>query len=74
MLTTAIFFTMQITLELPDFLTQTDNFHEADWMREITIVLFHQERITLDRASNSPNRILTLDTNLPVQPSNLALF
>jgi predicted HTH domain antitoxin len=42
---------MQITLDLPDSLTQTDTFTEADWMREIAIALFRQERISLSHAS-----------------------
>ena len=42
---------MQITLDLPDSLTQTDNFNQSDWLREIAIALFEQERITLSRAS-----------------------
>ena len=42
---------MQITLNLPDSLTQTDTFNESDWMREIAIALFAQERISLGRAS-----------------------
>jgi predicted HTH domain antitoxin len=42
---------MQLTIDLPDTLTQTDNFTQTDWMREIAIALFQQERITLSRAS-----------------------
>jgi predicted HTH domain antitoxin len=42
---------MQITIDLPDEITQTDNFNQTDWMREIAIALFRQERITLSRAS-----------------------
>jgi predicted HTH domain antitoxin len=42
---------MQITIDLPDTLTQTDSFTQTDWMREIAIALFQQERITLSRAS-----------------------
>jgi predicted HTH domain antitoxin len=42
---------MQITIDLPDSLTQTDTFTEADWMREIAIALFRQERISLSHAS-----------------------
>ncbi|MCU0541666.1 MAG: UPF0175 family protein [Oscillatoriaceae cyanobacterium Prado104] len=42
---------MQITIDLPDSLAQTDNFNEPDWMREIAIALFCQKRITLGRAS-----------------------
>ncbi|MFM2431435.1 MAG: hypothetical protein RLZZ511_2648 [Cyanobacteriota bacterium] len=42
---------MQITINLPDSLTQTDRFTQTDWMREIAIALFQQERITLSRAS-----------------------
>ena len=42
---------MQITIDLPDHLSQTDTFNESDWLREIAIALFQQERITLSRAS-----------------------
>ena len=42
---------MQITLDLPDSLTQTDTFNQSDWLREIAVALFQQERITLSRAS-----------------------
>jgi predicted HTH domain antitoxin len=28
---------MQITLNLPDSLTQTDTFNQSDWLREIAI-------------------------------------
>ncbi len=41
---------MKITLELPDHLSQTTLFNEADWLREIAIALFQQERISLSRA------------------------
>ncbi|PSN16762.1 hypothetical protein C7293_01455 [filamentous cyanobacterium CCT1] len=42
---------MQITLNLPDSLSQTGNFNQSDWLREIAIALFQQERISLGRAS-----------------------
>jgi predicted HTH domain antitoxin len=42
---------MQLTIDIPDTLTQTDRFTQTDWMREIAIALFQQERITLSRAS-----------------------
>jgi len=42
---------MEITLDLPDDLAQTDTFNQSDWLREIAIALFQQERITLSRAS-----------------------
>lgn len=42
---------MQITLNLPDSLSQTETFNQSDWLREITIALFQQERISLSRAS-----------------------
>jgi predicted HTH domain antitoxin len=42
---------MQLTIDLPDEITQTDSFNQTDWMREIAIALFQQERITLNRAS-----------------------
>jgi predicted HTH domain antitoxin len=42
---------MQITLNLPDSLSQTETFNQSDWLREIAIALFQQERISLSRAS-----------------------
>lgn len=42
---------MQITLNLPDNLSQTETFNQSDWLREIAIALFQQERISLSRAS-----------------------
>ena len=42
---------MQITLNLPDSLSQAETFNQSDWLREIAIALFQQERISLGRAS-----------------------
>jgi predicted HTH domain antitoxin len=42
---------MLITLNLPDSLSQNDTFNQNDWLREIAISLFQQERISLSRAS-----------------------
>ncbi|MBD1872758.1 UPF0175 family protein [Nodosilinea sp. FACHB-131] len=42
---------MQITLNLPDNLNQTETFNQSDWFREIAVALFQQERISLSRAS-----------------------
>jgi len=42
---------MQITLNLPDNLSQGETFNQGDWLREIAIALFQQERISLSRAS-----------------------
>lgn len=42
---------MQITIDLPETLTQTETFNQGDWLREIAIALFVQQRITLSRAS-----------------------
>ena len=42
---------MQITLDLPDYLQHTDTFNQQDWLREMAIALFQQERISLTRAS-----------------------
>ncbi len=42
---------MQITLNLPDSLSQTETFNQSDWLREIAIALFQQKRISLSRAS-----------------------
>ena len=36
---------MQITLNLPDNLSQTETFNQSDWFREIAIALFQQELI-----------------------------
>lgn len=41
---------MQITLNLPDSLSQTETFNQKDWLREIAIALFQQELISLGRA------------------------
>ncbi|USR91233.1 UPF0175 family protein [Phormidium yuhuli AB48] len=42
---------MKITLNLPDNLSQTETFNQSDWLREIAISLFQQERISLSCAS-----------------------
>ncbi|MGD1854960.1 MAG: UPF0175 family protein [Leptolyngbyaceae cyanobacterium] len=42
---------MQITLNLPDNLSQTKTFTQSDWLREIAVALFQQELISLSRAS-----------------------
>ncbi len=42
---------MQIMIELPDDIVQSADLTEAELLREIAIVLFQQERITLGRAS-----------------------
>ena len=42
---------MQIILNLPDNLSQTETFSQGDWLREIAIALFQQELISLSRAS-----------------------
>ncbi|MEM7773925.1 MAG: UPF0175 family protein [Cyanobacteria bacterium P01_A01_bin.37] len=42
---------MQITLNLPDNLSQPETFNQSDWFREIAIALFQQELISLSRAS-----------------------
>jgi predicted HTH domain antitoxin len=42
---------VQITLNLPDNLSQTETFSQSDWFREIAVALFQQERISLSRAS-----------------------
>jgi hypothetical protein len=47
---------MQITLDLPDSLTQTDTFNQDDWLREIAIATpnnFSVWKPTGD--SNDPN-------------------
>jgi predicted HTH domain antitoxin len=42
---------MQITIDIPDNLSQPNSLNETDWLREIAIALFQQELITLGRAS-----------------------
>lgn len=42
---------MQITLNLPDSLSQTETFNQSDWLREIAFALFQQERVSLSCAS-----------------------
>ncbi|GCL41514.1 MULTISPECIES: UPF0175 family protein [Nostocales] len=42
---------MQITLNLPDNLSKTETFNQSEWLREIAIALFQQQRISLSRAS-----------------------
>jgi predicted HTH domain antitoxin len=34
---------MQITLNLPDSLTQTDTFNQSDWLQEIAILILTKE-------------------------------
>jgi predicted HTH domain antitoxin len=46
---------MQLILNLPDTLNQTETFNQGDWLREIAIALFQQERISLGRASKIAN-------------------
>lgn len=42
---------MKIVLDLPDNLGQSDTFNQSEWLREIAIALFQQERVTLGTAS-----------------------
>ena len=42
---------MQITLNLPDSLSKTETFNQSEWLQEIAIALFQQQRISLGRAS-----------------------
>ena len=42
---------MQITLDLPDSLTQTDTFNQSDWLREIAIALFQQKILLIEQAA-----------------------
>ncbi|WP_293352154.1 MULTISPECIES: UPF0175 family protein [unclassified Microcoleus] len=42
---------MQITLTLPESLTQTDTFNQSDWLREIAIALCQQTNLTLAQAA-----------------------
>ncbi|HZG39827.1 MAG TPA: UPF0175 family protein [Nodosilinea sp.] len=42
---------MKVTLDIPDEIAQDPNFSRAEWLREIAIALFEQERVTLGIAS-----------------------
>lgn len=42
---------MQITLDIPDELTQGKTCTQADWLREIAVALFQKELVTLGTAS-----------------------
>ena len=58
---------MQITLTLPDSLTQTDTFNQSNWLREIAIALCQQTNITLAQTAQlaqiSPPELQQLLTN-----------
>nr|WP_284526002.1 hypothetical protein [Microcystis panniformis] len=48
---------MKITLNLPDNLSQAETFNQGDWLREIAIALFQQERMALhNRDMNGGNQ------------------
>ncbi|PSN11206.1 hypothetical protein C7293_25145 [filamentous cyanobacterium CCT1] len=42
---------MKITINIPDDIAQDPAFSRANWLREIAIALFEQERVTLGGAS-----------------------
>jgi predicted HTH domain antitoxin len=42
---------MRINLDIPDEIAQCPTFSRADWLREMAISLFEQERVTLGIAS-----------------------
>lgn len=42
---------MQITLNLPDSLSQTDTFNQSDWLREIVSALFQQNILLIEQAA-----------------------
>ncbi|MBW4484704.1 MAG: UPF0175 family protein [Tildeniella torsiva UHER 1998/13D] len=42
---------MRINLDIPDDIAQCPTFSRADWLREMAISLFEQERVTLGIAS-----------------------
>ena len=42
---------MRINLDIPDEVAQCPTFSRADWLREMAISLFEQERVTLGIAS-----------------------
>jgi predicted HTH domain antitoxin len=39
---------MQLTIALPDDITQTDSFNQTDWMREIAIAHYDVEEFEQD--------------------------
>jgi len=58
---------MQITLTLPDSLTQTYTFNQSNWLREIAIAFCQQTNITLAQTAQlaqiSPPELQQLLTN-----------
>ncbi len=43
---------MQITIDLPDDITQAGAFKQNDWMREIAIALFQQKALLIEQSAN----------------------
>ncbi|MGQ9867055.1 MAG: UPF0175 family protein [Pseudanabaenaceae cyanobacterium] len=66
---------MQIILNLPDFLA-IETFSERDWLREMAIALFQQERISVGHASRMADmeildflKLLAYRNAYPTSPS-----
>ena len=57
---------MQITLNLPDSLSKTETFNQSEWLQEIAIVLFQQQRISLSRVDIMNFQKLLADRNICV--------
>jgi predicted HTH domain antitoxin len=43
---------MQITIDLPDDITQAVAFKQKDWLREIAIALFQQKALLIEQSAN----------------------
>jgi predicted HTH domain antitoxin len=46
---------MRITIEIPDRIAQSTKLTEAELLREVAILLFQQERVTLSKAAQIAN-------------------
>ncbi|MBD2442411.1 MAG: UPF0175 family protein [Dolichospermum sp.] len=57
---------MQITLNLPDSLSKTETFNQSEWLQEIAIALFQQQRISLSRVDIMNFQKLLADRNICV--------
>ena len=57
---------MQITMNLPDSLSKTETFNQSEWLQEIAIALFQQQRISLSRVDIMNFQKLLADRNICV--------
>jgi predicted HTH domain antitoxin len=46
---------MKITIEIPDRIAQSAELTEAELLREVAVLLFQQERVTLSKAAQIAN-------------------